>query len=140
TAASLYADLVVSPLNPDKFSVKGLKILKQEIANIKKHYKKDVSYKIFLNKYSGITTLSDKTVTTVFSDPDMEGKTLDTAVKFLQEIPNTTDSNRNLFSNLKKSAAKDDFDRLTRELLGISPNTQRLKSVSHKVERVSVGA
>ncbi len=31
TAASLYADIILAPLNPDKFSAKGLKILKREI-------------------------------------------------------------------------------------------------------------
>lgn len=119
TAASLFADIILAPLNPDKFSAKGLKILKQEVSLLKQRYKKDIQYKVFLNKFSGNTILSDKAINSIMSSPDMEGKTLQTAVRFTQEIPNITDSNKNLSSSLKKSIARDDFDQLTRELLGI---------------------
>ena len=36
-----------------------------------------------------------------------------------QEIPNVIDQKLNLFSSVKKSTAKDDFDLLTKELLEI---------------------
>lgn len=119
TAASLYVDVMLIPLNPDRFSAKGLQILKDEIKNIKKQYKKDLHYKIFLNKFSGNTILSDKTLQTVFNDESESGNTLNTAVRQSQEIPNVIDEKLNLFSSVKKSTAKDDFDLLTKELLGI---------------------
>lgn len=121
TAASLYADTIVAPLNPDKFSAKGLKILKQEIETLNRRFKRHITYKVFLNKFSGKTILSDKAIVSLISDPDLEGKVLSTTVQYAQEIPNTTDSNRSLFSTLKKSIARDDFDRLCRELLDIDP-------------------
>lgn len=121
TCASLYADIILAPLNPDKFSAKGLKILKQEINTLNKRYDKKINYKVFLNKFSGNTILSDKAITSILADPEMEGRALRTAVRFAQEIPNTTDANKNLFSNLKKSTARDDFDQLTKELLNITP-------------------
>lgn len=127
TAASLYADIVLAPLNPDKFSAKGLKILKQEIELLRQRYKKDIQYKVFLNKFSGNTILSDKAITSITSSPDMEGKTLQTAVRFSQEVPNTTDANKNLFSNLKRSITRDDFDQLTRELLEIDLIAEKAK-------------
>ncbi|WP_019218413.1 ParA family protein [Legionella tunisiensis] len=40
TAATLYADVILAPLNPDKFSAKGLKILKQEVDTLNKNYHK----------------------------------------------------------------------------------------------------
>ena len=43
-------------------------------------------------------------------------------MQYAQEIPNVTDENKNAFSSLKKSLVREDFDRLTRELLEISPN------------------
>ena len=119
TAASLYVDIMLIPLNPDRFSAKGLQILKDEIRNIKKQYKKELHYKIFLNKFSGNTILSDKTLQTVFNDESEQGNTLNTAVRQSQEIPNVIDQKLNLFSSVKKSTAKDDFDLLTKELLGI---------------------
>ncbi|MSO14646.1 ParA family protein [Rickettsiales endosymbiont of Trichoplax sp. H2] len=119
TAASLYVDLMLIPLNPDRFSAKGLQILKDEIKNIKKQYKRDLKYKIFLNKFSGNTILSDKTLQTIFNDESEQGNTLSTAVRQSQEIPNIIDQKLNLFSSVKKSVAKDDFDLLTKELLEI---------------------
>lgn len=107
------------PLNPDRFSAKGLQILKDEIKNIKKQYKKDLNYKIFLNKFSGNTILSDKALQTIFNNESEKGNTLNTAVRQSQEIPNVIDQKLNLFSSVKKSTAKDDFDLLTKELLEI---------------------
>ncbi|STX55809.1 sporulation initiation inhibitor protein Soj [Legionella beliardensis] len=121
TAASLYADIILAPLNPDKFSAKGLKILKHEIDTLNKRFKTKVAYKVFLNKFSSKTILSEKAIVSLINDPDLEGRILETTVQFSQEIPNITDNNKNLFSSLKNnSPIRDDFDRLTRELLGIT--------------------
>ena len=119
TAASLYVNTMLIPLNPDRFSVKGLQILKEEIKNIQKQYKKELHYKIFLNKFSGNTILSDKTLRTIFNDESEKGNTLNTAVRQSQEIPNVIDEKLNLFSSVKKSLARNDFDLLARELLDI---------------------
>ncbi|WP_131795886.1 ParA family protein [Fluoribacter gormanii] len=120
TAASLYADTILAPLNPDKFSAKGLKILKQEVDTLNKRFEKKIDYRVFLNKFSAKTILSDKAIMSLISDPELEGKVLSTTVQYAQEIPNITDDNKSSFSNLKKSLVRDDFDRLTRELLDIS--------------------
>lgn len=132
TAATLFCDLVLAPLNPDKFSAKGLKILKSEIKNIDDQYDKDIPYKVFLNKFSGNTILSDKAIASIIADPDMEGRALQTAVRFGQEIPNATDANKSLFSSLKKSTLRDDFEALTIELLNIRSQKTSNKSTSRK--------
>ncbi len=119
TAAALYSDLVLMPLNPDKFSAKGLMILKDEINNLKRQYKIDIKYKVFLNKFSGNTILSDKTIQTTISVETGLGNALTTAIRQAQEIPNAVDQDTNLFSSLKKSISRDDFHLLTRELLEI---------------------
>lgn len=121
TAASLYADVVIAPLNPDKFSAKGLKILQQEIETLNSTYHKSVTYRVYLNKFSSKTILSDKAIVSLISDPELEGKVLSTTIQYTQEIPNSSDSNRNLFKTLKKSIVREDFDRLARELLDIYP-------------------
>ncbi len=127
TAASLYADIILVPLNPDKFSAKGLKILKNEIDNINRQYVKDIQYRVFLNKYSGNTILSDKAIQTTIASETELGNALTTAIRQTQEIPNITDMDMNLFSSLKKSTARDDFDMLTRELLNINSNILEFK-------------
>ena len=119
SAASLYVDSILVPLNPDRFSAKGLKILKHELKNLQKAYRKNISYKVFLNKYSNNTILSDKAIQTTISSEIETNNALKTAIRVSQEIPNTSDKNQNVFSTLKKLAIRDDFDLLTRELLNI---------------------
>lgn len=125
TAASLYVDTVLAPLNPDKFSAKGLKILKQEIETLNQTYKKNIGYLVYLNKFSNKTILSDKAIMSLLSDPELDGKVLQTTVQYAQEIPNITDENRNIFKVMKKSSVREDFDRLTRELLDIRPRNAK---------------
>jgi chromosome partitioning protein len=120
TAATLFSEMVIAPLNPDKFSTKGLKILQEEIKKLEKHYQKTINYKCFLNKYSGNTILSGKAYDLLMS-PEMQGKVLQTAVRHAQEVPNLSDINKNLFTSIKNSFTKKDFDQLTREILNIIP-------------------
>ena len=140
TAASLYADIILAPLNPDKFSAKGLKILKGEVDTLNKRYKTNVAYKVFLNKFSGKTILSEKAIVSLINDPDLEGRILQTTVQFSQEIPNITDGNKNLFSTLKSSPTRDDFDRLTRELLAITPSQAKKITDSYPVTDEEIAA
>lgn len=61
--------ILSSPINPDKFSAKGLEILKKEFGFLKQIYKKNIELKIFLNKFSGNTILSDKAINLIMSNP-----------------------------------------------------------------------
>jgi len=128
TAASLFASTILVPLNPEKFSAKGLKILKEEIITLSKNFKKRLEYKVFLNKFSSKTILSDKTIVSLLNDPKLEGKVIKTMIPFSQEIPNLSDLGINAFSHLKKSAIRDDFERLTREILDIQINEKTIES------------
>lgn len=122
TAATLFADLIVAPINPDKFSVKGFKILQDEIGTLENHYQKKIDYKCFLNRYSGNTVLSQKIYDTLMSN-NLHGRALKTAVRHAQEVANLTDTNNNLFTTLKPSLTKQDFNQITCELFGIAPST-----------------
>lgn len=121
TAAYLYADVILAPLNPDRFSAKGLKILKSEVNNINRKFKSNIEFKVFLNKFSNRTILSDKAVAQLISDPELEGKVLSSTVQFSQELPNITDEGKSIFSSLKNSTTRDDLNQLTKELLAIRP-------------------
>jgi chromosome partitioning protein len=119
TTASLFVDTILVPLNPDKFSTKGLAILRREVDSLMEIHGKNIDFKVFLNKFSNKTLLSDKAVMNLFSDPGLDGKVLSSTIPFAQEIPNIIDENKNLFCSLKKSTTREDFDSLTRELLKI---------------------
>ena len=128
TGASLFASTILVPLNPEKFSAKGLKILKEEVITLSKNFKKKLEYKVFLNKFSSKTILSDKAIVSLLNDPKLEGKVIETMIPFSQEIPNLSDLGINVFSHLKKSAIRDDFERLTREILDIYVNEKIIES------------
>lgn len=130
TAANLYADTILTPINPDKFSAKGLKILERECTFLQERYKKHIDLKIFLNKFSGNTLLSDKAINLIMSHPDMQERAMRTAVRLSQEIPNVTDANKNVFSCIKQSIAREDFDQLTRELLNINIASEKNKKTA----------
>ncbi len=125
TAATLYTGMVLTPLNPDRYSAKGLEILKDSIRQMNKEFDTHVDYRVFLNKFSGNTILSDKAIQTTISEETASGKALSVAVRNSQDIPNAIDKGLNLFSGLKKSTAREDFEALTRELLGIKLLSQR---------------
>ena len=137
TAATLASDLVVSPLNPDKFSIKGLDILSQEITNLNENYHRNLQYRVFLNKYSGKTLLSEKAVVTLLTDPKLEGKVMSTTIPFSQEIPNCYDRGFNVFATVKKSIVRSDFISLTRDLLEITLESKSNTS-SDFVESVEI--
>jgi chromosome partitioning protein len=122
TAASLFSTLILAPLNPEKFSAKGLQILKDEILSLSKNFKKNLKYKVFLNKFSNKTILSDKAIVSLLNDPALDGHVLQTMIPFAQEIPNLSDEGISAFSHLKKSSIRDEFDQLTREVLEIFVN------------------
>lgn len=138
TAASLYADIIIAPLNPDKFSSKGLHILRNEIERLNKLYRKQIDYKVFLNKFSGKTILSDKTIVSLISDPLLEGHVMGTTVQLSQEVPNLTNEDRNLFSNLKNLSVRDDFNLLTLELLNIHANVGNTTNSSSSINQVEL--
>lgn len=120
TAATLFADVIIAPINPDKFSIKGFKILQEEISTLEDHYQKKIDYRCFLNRYSGNTILSQKIYDMLISN-NIHNRVLKTAVRHAQEVTNLTDTNNNLFTTLRPSLTKQDFNRITCELFGITP-------------------
>ncbi len=122
TAAVLAADIVLIPINPDGFSEDGLRTLKNEISSLNSLYKKNINFRVFLNEFDSSTVLSNKMVANLIADKDLEGRVLKTIVRGAQEIPNLLSRKQNLFSVLKKSPVKDDFEQLTKELLSICHN------------------
>lgn len=131
TAASIFADTIIAPLNPDKFSDKGLDILIEEVSRLKKNFnKKSVDFKVYLNKFSSKTILSGKSVMTLLSDEALAPHVLSTTIQYSQEVPNLSAENKNAFSHLKKSPIRDDFILLTKELLSFTRDSVASNSKS----------
>lgn len=119
TAASLSSDCIVAPVTPEKFSLSGLKVTNQEIDNIKRKYKKDIPFRILLNKFDSRTTLSHETLSSLIKHDVFGQKIFKTYIRISQDFPNVIAQGISIFDSVKNSAAKEDIDLLTQELLGI---------------------
>lgn len=124
SGATLSSDIVIAPLNPDKFSLKGLTIIDQELKNLSKSFRNVPPIKILLNKFDGRTLLSNKIVADLMGDDLIRNRMLNAIVRINQEFPNVIDKNISIFDSVALSVAKDDIHLLTREILGISNNRE----------------
>lgn len=121
TAATLAADKVVSPLNPDAFSIKGLKIVVDEVERIEARFHREIPIKIFLNKFDSRTILSNNIVASLVQDEEFKDSTLKTVIRISQDFPNMIARKRSIFDSVKSTGAKEDIIRLAHELLEIEP-------------------
>lgn len=120
TAATLFADMVVAPLNPDVLSITGFNLLQDGIKKLEKNFQKNLEFRYFLNKYNSNTLLSSSVQETLTSHKRF-GNFLQTTVRYTQKLQNLMSAKSNLFSSLEKSHVRDDFNKITCELLEITP-------------------
>jgi chromosome partitioning protein len=120
TAATLASDTVIAPVTPEQFSLSGLKISFEEINTMINRFKKDVSFKIVLNKFDTRTALSSEVLTTLFNHEIFKHLIYNTFIRNCQEFPNSMYSGANIFSSLRNTPAKEDIDLFTREILNLN--------------------
>lgn len=126
TAATLFADMVVAPLNPDVLSITGFNLLQDGIKKLEKNFQKNLEFRYFLNKYNSHTKLSNL-VHEKLNDNKRFGKIMQTTVRHTQKLQNLMNAKSNVFTSLEISLVRDDFNKLTRELLEITPATETKK-------------
>jgi chromosome partitioning protein len=119
-AATLAADFVISPVTPEKFSLSGLKVTAQEIAEMEKTYKKIIPIRIVLNKFDTRTTLSHETLSSLIKHPTYSLAMFKSYIRISQEFPNVIAQGISIYDPTRNSSAKEDIDLLIREILGIS--------------------
>ena len=117
SAAILASDLIISPIEPDKFSISGLELTIREIKNISTLYNKEIPIKIVLNKFDDRTNLSHQTLCKLLKNDSTSELLLKTFINTSQEFPNCFDRGVSVFETFKKSTAKTDIDFLTKEII-----------------------
>lgn len=122
TAATLASDTIIFPLTPEKFSLSGLEISYKEISTINKRFNTSCNFKILLNKFNMRTALSSEVLAKIMNHPLFQKMTCNTFIRSCQDFPNMLYAATNIFSNTKSSAAKDDIDLLTKEILNLNIN------------------
>ena len=114
TAASCASDLVILPVNPDKFSFSGLSKTLDDLNKIKSEFQAKFEPKILFTKFDGRETASHELLKLCLMNYNEH--MLKAFVRTSTEVKNTIRTGRTIFDN--RSNAKEDYDLVTRELMG----------------------
>ncbi|MBV9576010.1 MAG: ParA family protein [Gammaproteobacteria bacterium] len=118
SSASLAADYIVVPVDPERFSLLGLNVTLRELEeNIAKRYDANLNIKIVFNKYDGRTVLSHQVLTSLVKDEDYSKRLFKTFIRTSQDLPNSVAKSKSIFDSLRPSTAKEDIDLLAREFI-----------------------
>jgi chromosome partitioning protein len=118
-AVALAADLVISPVTPEKFSISGLEVTTNELHSLEESYKCKIPIKVVINKYDNRTILSHEVLGTLMKHQKYGELLCKSYVRISQEFPNSIAKKQTIFDSLSMTTAKEDLDLLTQELLGI---------------------
>lgn len=129
-AATLVSDVVIAPVTPEQFCLSGLQLSYDEILGIANKFGKNIPLKIVLNKFDTRTALSTEILTLILNHDVFKNLLCKTFIRVCQEFPNTIYSGQNIFSSLKNTAAKEDIDLFTREILEIGVKSQKQSLVA----------
>lgn len=110
------SDLVILPMSPDHFSQMGLEQTLREIQQIEKSFKFSVETKLLLTKYDARELVAIAYFSEILKQ-HIE-KTFSTCIRTCTDLKNAIIKREDLFS-LKKSNGKEDYDKLTQELMGL---------------------
>lgn len=119
TATALAADEIIAPVTPDEHSFAGLNLLHKEIQVIEKKFNRKINLKVVLNKFDARNNLSHDKLVLLKESDTFKGKFYKSYIRIAQDFPNAIDSGETIFDTFKSTAAKEDIDLLTKEILGI---------------------
>lgn len=116
TAVTCASDEVLLPVNPDKFSMIGLRKNLQELADIKIDFGLRFKERILFTKFDQREKASHELLQSCMDSYDE--LLMKSYIRTSSEAKKTIRSERNLFQG--RSSAKEDYDLATQELLGFN--------------------
>lgn len=116
TAALCASDRVILPVAPDKFSKMGVTQTLNEITELEKAFGLTIPRNILFTKFDAREFTSLKYLTEIAEEhSDIMLKTM---IRTAADVKNAISKKEDLYE-YKKSNAKDDYDALTREIMGL---------------------
>jgi chromosome partitioning protein len=115
TAVTCASDLVVLPINPDKFSLLGVRKHLADLADLKKDFDLEFDSRILFTKFDARESSSRDILGACIGE--FEDLLLKNYVRTSADIKNHIGSSRTIFAT--KSNAKEDYDLVTKEILGL---------------------
>ena len=122
TAMVAASDLVIMPVAPDKFSQMGLEQTINEISQIESDFNLKIDKKIVFTRFDAREYTSLKYLTDIAEAH--RDKMFTTMIRTASDLKNAITKKEDLFS-YKKSNAKDDYDSLTKEIMGLDKVFER---------------
>jgi chromosome partitioning protein len=115
TAVTCASDVVILPINPDKFSWKGLEKHREDLQELRQEFDLHFQQRILFTKFDGRESASREFLSQAIHQ--FEDLLLKNYIRTSSEIKNSIRAARTLFAT--KSNAKEDYDLVTREILGL---------------------
>lgn len=115
TAVTCASDLIVMPINPDKFTLFGAQKHLADLEQIREDFSLDFDIKLLFTKYDGREVSSE-----AYFNQCIElfgNKMIRNYVRQTADIKNTIASGKTIYDT--KGNAKVDYDRVSRDILGI---------------------
>lgn len=116
TAVTAASDLVILPVNADRFSYMGLEKHLKELREIKKDFDLDFSEKILFTKFDAREKVSHELLQKCRDSFD--DLLLKAYIRTSTEVKNTIGTGKTIYQT--KSNAHEDYDLITREVLAIN--------------------
>lgn len=113
TAVTVASDLVILPVNPDRFSYMGLEKHLDELREIKKDFDLTLTEKILFTKFDGREKVSHELLQKCMDS--FEGLLMKSYIRTSTEVKNTIGTGKTIYQT--KSNAREDYDLITREVL-----------------------
>lgn len=114
TAVTCASDLVVLPINPDKFSLTGVRKHLDDLRDLEKEFDLSLDKRILFTRFDGRESMSHEILTRCLDL--FEDLLLKNYIRSSSELKNTLGTGRTIYST--RNPAKEDYDGVTRELLG----------------------
>ncbi|MGE0633781.1 MAG: ParA family protein [Pseudobdellovibrionaceae bacterium] len=118
TAVTLASDMVLLPINPDRFSLLGLNKNIDDLAQIRKEFSVNFEERILFTKFDGRETASHELLTKCIES--FADRMMKSYIRTSTDVKNSIRSGKTIFDG--KSSAKEDYDLVTREILNFHFN------------------
>lgn len=118
SAAHIYSDLILMPVEPDKFSLDGLELNFDHIARLKRNFGSKVETKIFINKYDGRPKI-DYLIASELAKTDYGKQLCESAVGFASGLKASIAEGKTIWNTSKKHMALENLDSLFLEITSL---------------------
>lgn len=117
-AAAMASDEVIMPVNPDRFTIEGLKYTMEAINDINKSNDAHIKLRIVYNKFHQKKKGAKEILGQLYANPTYKQMMYETVISEATEVTNAINQKTSIFFNNRASEIRKDLDSFAREVLG----------------------